>query len=143
VRNRFIKAVARWLAKNGGVIGKIVGAAYWLYEYEDLIKANLDGPRSLEELQRDVSNPQRGYEIHHIAEQTAAERDGYPRGMIDGPDNLVRIPTLKHREITGWYQTKSEDFEGMSPRDYLRGKNWEERTRVGLDALIDHGVLKP
>jgi hypothetical protein len=35
---------------------------------------------------------------------------------------LVRIPTLKHWQITGWYMTPSEDYGGLSPRSYLRGK---------------------
>jgi hypothetical protein len=29
-------------------------------------------------------------------EQTAAEQEGHSREDIDGPDNLVRIPTLNH-----------------------------------------------
>ena len=94
-------------------------------------------------MQQAVASPKAGYEIHHIVEQTPAEQEGYRRSLIDGPDNLVRIPTLKHREITAWYQTKNDQFDGLSPREYLRGKTWDERTRVGLGALIDRGVLKP
>ena len=108
-----------------------------------LIEAYWDEPRTLEELQRAVSTPKRGYDIHHIVEQTSAEQDGFPRSVIDGADNLVRISRLKHREITGWYMTKNEDYNGLSPRNYLRGKSWAERTRVGLDVLIRNGVLKP
>jgi hypothetical protein len=63
--------------------------------------------------------------------------------MINGPENLVRIPRFKHWEITGWYMKKNLDYDGLSPRDYLRGKAWDERTKVGLRALIEHGVLKP
>ena len=70
-------------------------------------------------------------------------QDGYPRSMIEAPENKVRIPTYSHWDINAWYQTKNDDFGGLSPRDYLRGKSWEERKRVGLDALILHGVLKP
>jgi len=116
--------------------------ASWLYDKYPYIKAYLDGPKSLEELQRDGGKRETGYEVHHIVEQTAA-RDGHSREDIDGPDNLVRIPTLKHWEITGWYMTPNEDFGYLSPREYLRGKSWEEKRRVGLDALIDSGVLKP
>jgi hypothetical protein len=85
----------------------------------------------------------KGDDIHHIAEQTSAERDKFPRSMIDDPENLVRIPRFKHWEITGWHQRKNERYEGVPPREYLRGKDWAERLRVGLDALIEHGVLKP
>ena len=63
--------------------------------------------------------------------------------MIDAPDNLVRIPTFKHWELNAWYQTPNADYDLLSPREYLRGKDWAERTRVGLDALIDLGILEP
>ncbi|MGH6838400.1 MAG: hypothetical protein ACREDT_06305 [Methylocella sp.] len=70
-------------------------------------------------------------------------RNELPDELIDGPDNLVRIPTLKHRDIFGWYSRPNDQFQGLSPRDYLRGKDWEARRKVGIDALIDFGVLKP
>jgi hypothetical protein len=76
-------------------------------------------------------------------EQDAALKDGYPRSLIDGPDNVVLIPTRKHREITGWYQTKNKDTDGIPPREYLRRRTWEQRRAMGLDVLIMHGVLKP
>jgi hypothetical protein len=30
----------------------------------------------------------------------------------------------------------------MTPRDYLRGRSWEEQYEVGIDALREFGVLK-
>jgi hypothetical protein len=142
-RTRAIKEVIRRLGRLGGPIGRIIGAAYWLYQYEAEITAALDPPKSLEELQKAVATPKAGYQKHHIVEQDSAERDGFARSIIDGPDNLVRIPTRKHREITGWYQTKNKDTQGLPPREYLRGKSWDERRKMGLDVLIMHGVLEP
>jgi hypothetical protein len=63
--------------------------------------------------------------------------------MIDAPDNLVRISRFKHWEITGWFGRASKEYDGLSPREYLRDKDWSERIRVGHKALIRHGVLKP
>lgn len=63
--------------------------------------------------------------------------------MIDSPENLVRIPTMKHWEINSWYMIGNDRFGGLSPRVYLRGKSWEERVEVGKLALIECGVLKP
>ncbi|HEV7911754.1 MAG TPA: hypothetical protein VGP28_11885 [Methylocella sp.] len=54
-----------------------------------------------------------------------------------------RIPRLKHWEITGWYMRGNKRFGGLSPREYLRGKDWDERRQVGLEALIEAGVLEP
>lgn len=90
-----------------------------------------------------MSTPSRGYDIHHIVEQTPAEQDGFPRSLIDSRENLVRIPTLKHWQITSWFATKNEEFGGVSPRDYLREKDWNTRMSEGRKALIRYGVLKP
>jgi hypothetical protein len=58
--------------------------AAWLYNKYPFIEVYLDGPKSLEELQNNVRKPQKGYEVHHIVEKTAADREGHPRADIDG-----------------------------------------------------------
>jgi hypothetical protein len=114
LRNAFAKIAARWLARamagagdaarRAGAYLEVLAAAPetgWLYDKLPSINAYVDGPKSLEELQGDVDKPEKGYDVHHIVEQTPAAREGHPREDIDGPDNLVRVPTLKHWEITG------------------------------------------
>ena len=61
-----------------------------------------------------------------------------PPFVTDDPEPVE----FKHWEINRWYSTKNEDFGGMTPRDYLRGKTWQERYRIGLEKLKDFGVLK-
>jgi hypothetical protein len=139
-RNDVAREIAKWLARN---LGRDVESVPWLDEYEPAINAYLDPPRTLEELQEGASTPTRGYQIHHIVEQKSAEDAKFPRSTIDAPENLVRIPTFRHWEINGWYGRSNEAFGRMSPRDYLRGKGWDERLKVGLDALKMNGVLKP
>jgi len=39
--------------------------------------------------------------------------------------------------------TGNKKYGGLSPRQYLKGKSWEEKLEVGKQALIDAGVLKP
>lgn len=124
------------------LVATLAESVFRLYDKLPYVRAYLDGPKSLEELQSDVGKPEKGYEVHHIVEQAPAAREGHAREDIDGPDNLVRIPTLKHWEITGWYMTWNRNFNNLSPREYLRSKTWEERRRVGLDALFEARVLK-
>ena len=146
--NAILKAAAYWLAATtlaGEPVGDFIlalEAAEWLSEFRPWIDAYQDPPKTLEELQQDLS-PLDGYNIHHIVEQTPASDDGYPDNLIDSPDNLVRIPTLKHWLISAWFSTKNKDFDGLSPRDYLRGKSWDERIRVGKYAMTLFGVLSP
>lgn len=112
----------------------------WVWDHaRDRIVAFLEEPKTLDELRAAVRP---GFEIHHIVEQTPARQDGFPSSRISARENLVRIPTYGHWEITGWYATKSKDFGGLSPREFLRGQRWEVRVAVGLKALRDHEVLE-
>jgi hypothetical protein len=149
-KNDARKAVGKWLLQAGAlgldildpefaIVHAVVQGAAWLAPY---VNSYLDPPTTLEELQGAVDSPSVGYNIHHIVEQTPAEQDGFPRSQIDDPSNLVLIPTLKHWEVTAWFQTVNNEYGGLTPRAYLRGKDWNERTRVGLEGLNAVGVLK-
>jgi len=61
---------------------------------------------------------------------------------MDAPENLVRIPTVKHWELNSWYERPRTEFGNMTPREYLKDKSWEERRRAGLIGLRDVGILK-
>jgi hypothetical protein len=145
-RTSYLRSAANWLARNAGLAGAVytgvMNNVEWLRDYHDVVQASRDAPKSLEELQQAVNDPKPGYDIHHIVEQTAAERFGFTRSDIENPENLVRIPRLRHYQITGWYMQESEKFDGLSPRAYLQDKDWAERYRVGLEALKEFKVLK-
>ncbi|MBB5050555.1 hypothetical protein HNQ36_000503 [Afipia massiliensis] len=99
----------------------------------------------MEELQDRVRTSRGpGYEKHHTAEEAAARNAGDPESLIQGRDNLVLVPVLKHIEITRYYSTKVEQPDGtkLSPRDQLKGKDFETRRLYGLKILRDYGVLK-
>ncbi|MBI1203996.1 MAG: DUF2384 domain-containing protein [Rhodopseudomonas sp.] len=139
---RFCDQQVAALQRTGETILAVAEMGTWIVTYSAHIDAYNDPPKSLEELQRAASTPAAGYDIHHIVEQTSAERDGFPRDVIDSPDNLVRVPRLKHQEINGWYQRPNPNFGGQTPREYLSGRNWEVRRAVGLEALKIHGVRR-
>lgn len=153
LRNVAIKIVAREVSlilqareELRGSIGHVLNlleVASWYHEFVPLIQSYTDPPKTLEELQQAISTPALGYQNHHIVEQGPAANEGFPRSQIDAPDNLVRIPTYKHHDITGWFGKPNKEFGWLSPRDYLRGKDWTERMEVGRRTLIKHKVLKP
>jgi hypothetical protein len=125
-RNDVASAVARWLARDRG---RVIEGADWFSECEPCVQAYLDPPKTLPELQQAVSAPKPGYDIHHIVEKDSAKEDGFPPWMVNGPENLVRIPRFKHWEVTSWFMTKNRDHDGLSPRDYLRG------AKTGMNGL--------
>jgi hypothetical protein len=38
--------------------------------------------------------------------------------------------------------TPNEQFNGLTPRQYLQGRSWLLRKKIGLEALEKYGVLK-
>lgn len=150
-RTTFIKLAVRWLETalaisdpEARVFLSLLQASSWILEQcYPYIAAFFTPPKTLRELQDDANFPAKGYDIHHIVERAQAAAEGIPKSVWDAPENRVRIPTLKHWEITRWYMTPDEECGGLSPRDYLRGKSWDEKYRVGRRALIKFKVLRP
>ena len=146
-RTGVLRTLTSWARRFPTIAGEAIAGLQkisdWMEAYKDLIEADRDPPKTMQELRAGVGKRRPGYDTHHIIEQTAAEYWGLTRSEIDDPSNLVSIPRLRHYQITGWYGTKNDKFNGLSPRDYLRDKGLEERRKVGIEALIDFKVLKP
>lgn len=140
-RTAYLKIAARLLGV-GATVAELAKVSAWLRTHSAEIESYRDPPKSLEELQQAVSTKTPGYQNHHIVEQSQAEDEGFSRDIIDSPENLVRIPKMKHEDINGWFQRENREYP-PTPREYLSGRNWEVRRAVGLDALRRFGVLKP
>ena len=159
--NTVLRGLATWLGRALAVLGAAyeldprvqmllaaIEATVWLADYLPKIFSYLDDPKTLEDLRTAATRPAPpGYEIHHIVEAQKGSDNPQSNArtfpdLIDSPANLVRIPYWKHVEISSWYSTINEDYNGLSPRDYLRGKSWEEQYEIGLKALRRFGVLK-
>lgn len=150
-RNLIVKKVVKWiamaLARRAPLPIRIfidaIRVVQWLDEHYPEIQSYFDPPRTLDDLKRLAVPGQKGYEIHHIVEKESAAKDGFPWSQINGRDNLVRVPKFKHHEINAWFQRRNQRFDELSPRDYLRGRSWDERYKVGIEELISRGVLLP
>ena len=102
---------------------------------KDVIKTANDPPATLTQLQENALKPSEpGYQNHHIDEQALLRSLGYSQSEIDRPDNIVRTPTLKHYQITGWYAERNSEYGGLSPREYLRSQPESVRRRVAAVA---------
>jgi hypothetical protein len=107
--------------------------------------SRFDSPVSLEELikqtQTDRARSLPGYETHHIVERGPNEGE-FSEEQLEGPENVVRIPYYKHRDISDLYSTKNDSLGGLTPREYLRGKSFEEQRQFGIDTLKKFEVIK-
>lgn len=134
--------VGRIAARYYRVLDLVLEVAPYLEEIKAEVRASFDPPRSLQELQEAVSTPEKGYDIHHIVERATRNPDGSEDAMINAPDNLVRIPRWKHWELNAWYERPREELGGLTPRQYLREKDWQQRRSLGLEGLRTVGILQ-
>jgi hypothetical protein len=49
---------------------------------------------------------------------------------------------LKHWELNSWFETRNDAYDGLTPRQYVKGKDRNVRFEVGLAGLRAVGVLK-
>jgi hypothetical protein len=144
-RNYIAQQVARNVRLAGEYLSEVATSTkHWLNEKYWEIRSFQDAPKSLEELHDGVFQAdKRGYDIHHIVERASARNDNYPDSVINRADNLVLVPRYKHWEINSWFETPNNDYDELTPRQYLQGKSWDEKRYIGIKALRDVGVLKP
>ena len=113
-------------------IADALAHADWIKEQLDNIIAAQDPPRSLDELTEAAQEKGRrfGYDNHHIIEQGPQNGD-LSRDVIEAPYNIVRIPRYKHWQINDYYRNEQKECDGLTPREYLKGKSLKERYQFG------------
>jgi len=80
-----------------------------------------------------------GYEYHHIVEQNKANASQFAAEQVHSTDNIVRIPTGIHRQISADY-SRSVYNGGPRLRDVLREKPFDEQYQFGVRTLKRHGL---
>ena len=93
-----------------------------------------------------------GYRRHHVVEQNpdnvaksplAATIEKFGRATLDDPSNIVWVPTLKHEQITGYYNAKDvDDGAERLHRQVVDELDFAGQRAVGLEALRRYGALK-
>ncbi len=118
----------------------------------DRLRASLDPPKTLDELQTAPTQNVLGYERHHIVEQNPAniakspgeiviEKFGWD--VIDDPSNIVWVPRLKHELITAYYNsTDKDDPDKRLHRQVVNDMDFNGQREAGLAALRKFGVLQ-
>lgn len=111
-------------------------------------------PQTLDELKVQPCDNVRGYEEHHIVEQTPANLSKtdaiefrlslkFGVDLIMSPDNTVWIPRLTHEQITRKYNSKDpNDPAGRTYRQIVSEMDFYSQREAGLQALREFGALK-
>lgn len=118
----------------------------------DQIRAAADPPKTLDELSQSPIKNVLGYRRHHVVEQNpdnvaksplAATIEKFGRATLDDPSNIVWVPTLKHEQITGYYNAKDvDDGAERLHRQVVDELDFAGQRAAGLEALRRYGALK-
>jgi hypothetical protein len=132
-------------------IGRVVDSTSWMKDQVPNIVAEVDfyqgAPYDLQDLIDDAKGPsQPGWQDHHIVEQGPQNDDLSPeeKQLIDDPEDIVRVPRYTHQQLTNYYRNVDDNppCNGLTPRQYLRGKSFEDRYQFGLNVLRKMGIIK-
>ena len=148
-RMGFVRDAAQWVARNAvrraPAVDAFLGSLDQVGKIKaltDAIKSANDPAKTLDELQEPVgSKSQGGYHDHHIVGQHAGNRRGSVTTGLTAGKIGCDSPSEAHRHQRMVFEG-NDNFGGLSPRDYLRDKDWDEQMRVGLDRLRKQEVLK-
>jgi hypothetical protein len=111
------------------------------------LKAALQDPKSLEELQQAPAENRLGYEQHHIVNQNP---DNLQKGtvtkfgseLINDPSNIIWVPRLLHECVNAAYSSSS-DGPGMPLlREIISKMDFLQQREEGLKILRNCGILK-
>lgn len=123
-------------------VRNLIGYASDPEEWEEIIAEEdfrfFEHARQFKKFYEHKSDPDRDW--HHIVEKDA----DFPEWLKHNTVNMVQIPRAKHWEISQFYSTPNGDWPylGLSPREWLRGKSWEEHFEHGIDILKRFRALK-
>jgi hypothetical protein len=116
------------------------------------IRAALDPPKTLAELQTPPTENVLGYDQHHNVNQNPANLAKSPveillekfgQNRINAPGNLFWIPRLKHRLISDYYSEKEPfDRRGRTRRAFISVFDFDTQYKIGLQIMRKFGVLK-
>ena len=138
------QAIAEFLKEHG--------SDDWIGTQFGRFLSQFDTPKSLDDLisaeKNDNPRKKLGYETHHVVEvhrdsdDPLANSNNFSDEELESDQNKVRIPYYKHQQITSFYRAPNKDYGGLTPREYLRGKSWDEQYETGLKVMRRFGVLK-
>lgn len=78
-----------------------------------------------------------GFDWHHVVEQRMFDRFG---PIIHSRVNLRLISSSVHTQISAYYSSVQGFTKGLTVREWLSTKSWEEQYTFGINLLRNHGV---
>ena len=130
--------------KNGTTIIKVTSEVAEEVIEEAIEQVVAKGIRfeSFYEFKKVMGNAGDGLNWHHIVEQNPANLAKFGPEKIHNTNNIIKIPGGKgslHAKISGYYSSKRKFTGGLTVRQWLRTKSFEEQYKFGIKILKKYG----
>ena len=103
------------------------------------------GFNSFDDLKKYLGSPGEGNAWHHIVEQSQiGKRANFDANQVHNINNIIAIPSGAdsiHSKISGHYSSKFDFTNGLTIRDWLATKSFDEQFKYGKDLLEEYGEV--
>lgn len=102
------------------------------------------GFRSFDDLKDYIGTPGEGNAWHHIVEQSQINNSGFSVNQVHNVNNIIALPNGKgsiHAKVSGFYSSKPDFTNGLTVRQWLTGKSFEEQFNYGIKVLERYGEV--
>lgn len=103
-----------------------------------------EGFSSFRTFKRAYGAAEEGNQWHHIVEQGGQNIERFGAEAIHSPSNLLQIPKDAHigkDGVSAYYSSKDTFTNGMTVRQWLATKSFEEQREFGVKVLKDKGII--
>ena len=90
---------------------------------------------TFEKLKQSMGSAGAGMEWHHIVEQCQIDRSGFPVSWVQNSNNVIRITSEIHIQVTRYYNSVQDFTDGMQFRDWLTSMSFVEQYKWGIRIL--------
>jgi RHS repeat-associated protein len=93
------------------------------------------GCSSYRKLKKGIGSAGVGKEWHHLVEQSQIKKSKVSSNLIQNKLNIISIDKSTHRKISGFYSSRQKKANGLTVRNWLSGKSYQEQFLFGLGVL--------
>lgn len=104
------------------------------------------GFNTFDDLKAFLGSPGPNCQWHHLVEQSQITRSGFSTQNINNLQNIVSLPSGSgsvHAQISGYFSSKPAFTNGLTVRDWLAGKSFDEQIEFGINKLKEFGDVVP
>ena len=123
-----------WGVVASTAVGGAFGAAPGIIES----RKKGDGFDTYYRLKKKIGKAGEGKEWHHIVEQNQIKKTGFEPSRVHNTDNIISLDKSIHKEISRVYSSKTWYSNGMTVRNWLVGKSFEEQYEFGLRIIREY-----